>query len=215
MLPSVALAQRLRREAPHPGSTELDIGVLWTGGYSAGTIPATETSNPSVSPTPLTLFKTDERLAGGIGADARIGVYLSRKWAVEGGLQFSRPKLIARTTGDFESAPDTSVEEVVTQYLVDGSLLYQFASLANGRGAPFISGGGGYFRQLDAGGVSVQTGNEIHGGAGLRYWFGHGIHRFGLRVESRVSARSGSVDLQNANKRRIVPTVSAGLAYLF
>jgi hypothetical protein len=214
MVPSTALAQRFPREVPHAGSIEVGGGFLWTGGYDAGTSSADETGNPPVRSTPLQLFKTDARLRQAIGFDAHIGVHLGPRWSVEGGLQFLKPKLSVQTTDDFESTPDTTIEETITQYLVDGSLVYQFAS-PRSRLIPFVSGGGGYLRELDDGNASVQTGSEVHGGGGIRYWFGRARKRTGIRVEGRLSARKGSIDLESEKKYRLVPTVSAGLIFLF
>jgi hypothetical protein len=205
----------LGRDVPHGGSIEVDGGMIWSAGYSTGTAQANETRNPSTGSSPLTLFQADGRLGAAIGADARLGVYLSPRWAVEGGFQFARPELTVRTSQDFESAPATSITERLSEYLIEGSLLYHFAALASGRGGPFVSGGGGYLRELDSGNASVHTGNEIHGGGGFKYWFSGGAHRAGLRIEGRVSSRTSTVDFASDNKRRIVPTVLAEFAYLF
>lgn len=214
-LPSVALAQSVGRGVPHGGSVEIAGGMVWSAGYSTGTAPANLTRNPSTGSSPLTLFQADGRLGGTIGADVRLGVYLSPRWAVEGGFQFARPELSVHTSQDFESAPATSATERISQYLIEGSVLYHFASLASGRGGPFVSGGGGYLRELDSGNASVQTGNEIHGGGGFKYWFSGGANRAGLRIEGRVSSRTSTVDFESDKKRRIVPSVLAEFAYMF
>ena len=118
-------------------------------------------------------------------------------------------------SNDFESAPNIDADEQVTQYVIDGTLVYQFVTMSNGRAGLFVDGGGGYLRQLDDGNENVTTGSQFHGGGGLHYWFGSGSHRLGLRVEGRLAGRSGSVDLSPDQKRRVMPTFSAGLAYLF
>ena len=98
----------------------------------------------------------------------------------------------------------------MTSYLAGGTLLYHF-----GRGAfvPFVSGGGGYLRELHEDNAVVLTGAEIHAGGGLQYWFGKGAHRFGLRVDAQVSSRSKSIGFED--KRRVLPVVGAGVTYLF
>jgi hypothetical protein len=111
---------------------------------------------------------------------------------------------------DFELAPDTDADEIITSYLVGGSLLYHFGE---GRMAPFVSGGGGYLRQLHEANAELLTGTEVHAGAGVKYWLGSGAHRFGLRVEGAVSARSRSVAFEQ--KRRVLPIVTGGLCYQF
>jgi hypothetical protein len=214
-LPSIVFAQTSARDVPHGGSIEIGGGMIWSGGYSTGNAPANLTRNPSTGSSPLTLFQTDGQLGGTIGADVRLGVYLSPRWAVEGGFQFTKPELSVRTSQDFESAPATTITERISQYLIEGSVLYHFAPLASGRGGPFVSGGGGYLRELDSGNASLQTGNEIHGGGGFKYWFSSGANRAGLRIEGRVSSRTSTVDFESDNKRRIVPTILADFAYLF
>ena len=111
---------------------------------------------------------------------------------------------------DVINAPDTTVSASFTQYVIDGSLLYHFGT---GRLTPFISGGAGYLRQLIQDNSIVETGNEIHGGGGVKYWLGAG-RRFGVRAEMRLSSLSGGVSL-DGTKRRSVPTFSGGVAYLF
>jgi Outer membrane protein beta-barrel domain len=210
-VPSFAHAQYLGRELPHTGTFEVSGGGLWTGGYSFETVSANETRNPTTGSGPLTLFQGEPRLDGGGGAEAHLGVYLGRQVSVEGGFQFSRRSLLVRTSNDFESAPDTTASASVTQYVIDGSLLYHFGS---GRLIPFVSGGAGYLRQLIQDGSTVETGNEIHGGGGVKYWLGAG-RRFGVRAEVRLSSLSGGLSLDGTTKRRFVPTFSGGVAYLF
>jgi len=210
-LPSAARAQYIGREVPHAGTFEVSGGGLWSGGSSFDTALANETRNPTTEADPLTLFQGKPRFDGGAGAEAHLGFYLGRRVSVEGGLQFSRPSLIVLTSGDFENAPDTTASSQVTQYLIDGSLLYHFAA---GRLAPFASVGGGYLRQLLESISIVETGSEVHGGGGVKYWLGSG-RRFGLRAEARVSSRSGGVSLDRSTKRILIGTASVGLAYLF
>jgi hypothetical protein len=209
--PSIARAQYVGRERPHAGTFEISGGGLWAGGYSFETALANETRNPSTGTEPLTLFQGEPRLDRGAGAEAHLGVYLSRRVSIEGGVQFSRQSLTVRTSGDFESAPDTTATSPTTQYVVDASLLYHFGA---GRLVPFASVGGGYLRQVLEDNSIVETGSQIHGGGGVKYWFGGG-HRFGFRAEARASSRSGGVTLDASAKRRFVPTLTAGVAYLF
>lgn len=209
--PSLAQAQYVGQELPHAGTFEVSGGGLWSGGYGFETALANETRNPTTGTSPLTLFQGEPRLDGGAGADAHLGYYLGPRMSIEGGLQFSRQSLVVRTSTDFESAPDTTVSSAITQYVIGGSFLYHFG---NGRLRPFASVGGGYLRQLLEDNSIVETGNEIHGGGGITYWFGAG-RRFGVRAEARASSRSGGVTLDASTKRRLAATVSAGVAYLF
>ena len=112
--------------------------------------------------------------------------------------------------GDFESADSVDADETITSYLIGGSVLYHFGE---GRFVPFIAGGGGYLRQLHDGSTEVLTGSEFHAGGGVKYWLGSGSHRFGLRVDTQMSARAKSIAFEQ--KGRIVPSLAAGISYLF
>jgi Outer membrane protein beta-barrel domain len=209
--PSVAQAQFIGRDVPHAGTFEISGGVLWSGGYGFETVFANETRNPPTGSDPLTLFQGEPRLDKGIGAEAHLAFYVSPRVSIEGGLQFSRSSLLVNTSGDFEEATDTTASSPVSQYVIDGSLLYHFGA---GRLAPFASVGAGYLRQVLEDSAIIETGNEFHGGGGVKYWLG-AARRFGLRAEVRASSRSGGVSLDGSTKRRFVPTFSAGMAYLF
>jgi len=208
-LPAAVSAQPyIGTETPHRGTFELGGGIVWTRGYDAGNAIAEET-RPG-SGLPLTLFAVSGSVLDAPGAGAQLGIYLGRRVSVEAAFQYSRPILRAHVTSDFEAAPDTDADEKLTTYLVGGSLLYHFGT---GRFVPFLSGGGGYLRQLHEENSDLLTGTEIHAGGGVKYWLGTGGHRVGLRVDAQASARSKSVAFEQ--KRRIVPSVAAGLTFLF
>jgi Outer membrane protein beta-barrel domain len=189
-------------------TVELGGGGLWIGGYDAGS--ATATLTRPGSPTPLTLFAVNSRMLSAPGAAAQLGLFLSSRVSVEGAFQYSRPILRAHVTDDFESAPDTDVDGVVVTYLAQGSLLYHFGG---GRFVPFVSGGAGYLRQIDDENSDLVTGTEVHGGGGVKYWFGSGGRRLGLRFDAGVSSRSKSVALEQ--KRRLLPVAGAGVTFQF
>jgi hypothetical protein len=207
-LPAIAGAQPyVGTSAPHRGSFEVGGGAVWTGGYDAGSASANETSAGTA---PLTLFVVDGSVKSGPGAAIQVGVYLGRRVSVEATFWYTRPILQARLTSDFESAADVDAESTITSYLMGGSFLYHFG---DGRFVPFVSGGGGYLRQLHENNADLLTGTELHGGGGLKYWMGSGTHRVGLRLEAQASSRSKAVAFEQ--KRRIVPGFVAGLAVLF
>jgi hypothetical protein len=207
-LPAAAAAQPyVGTSAPHRGSFELSGGGIWTGGYDAGSAEAKETTAGTA---PLTLFVVDGSVKSGPGAAFQVGVYLGRRVSIEAAFQYARPILQARLTSDFESAAPVDAESTITSYLMGGSLLYHFG---DGRFVPFVSGGGGYLRQLSENNADLLTGTEIHAGGGLKYWMGTGTHRVGVRLEAQASARSRAVAFEQ--KRRLLPTVVAGLSFMF
>jgi hypothetical protein len=211
LLPMPAAAQPyIGSAAPHGGSIEIGGGVVWLGGYDTGDPSATETSNSSTGGAPLTLFATTSRVAPATGVDARAAVYLSSRAAVEGLFQFARPELRVRITSDFENAADTTAVGRTSSYVFGGSLVYHFST---GRIVPFVIGGGAYLRQLDEDNAAVLTGNEVHAGGGVKVWFGTGPRALGLRLDAQASSRSRSAGFEE--KRRLLPTLSAGLSYRF
>jgi Outer membrane protein beta-barrel domain len=195
---------------PHARSVEVGGGVMWNGGYDAGNANATLTRNPTTGTAPLTLFETEGQMLSAPGAGVQIGVYFGRRISAEGTFQYTRPILRSQITRDFESADSVDADETITSYLVGGSVLYHFGE---GRLVPFVAGGAGYLRQLHDGSTEVLTGTEFHAGGGVKYWLGSGSHRFGLRVDTQMSARAKSIAFEQ--KRRIVPSLAAGISYLF
>jgi hypothetical protein len=210
-VPGAAAAQTYAASrGPHARSFEVTGGVVWSGGYDAGSALATLSRNPSTGSTPLTEFQTDSRVLGATGLDAHVGLYVARHVSAEATFQYSRPILRTRITGDFESAASVDADDKTSSYLVGGSVLYHFG---DGRVVPFVEGGGGYLRQLHEGNTELLTGAELHAGGGLKYWLGTRTHRYGLRVDALASSRTKSIAFEQ--KRRVVLSFAAGLAYLF
>jgi hypothetical protein len=196
--------------SPRAGSLEIGGSVAWTSGYDAGDLSAFETPNGGTDAPLLTLFTTSSKMRPAAGAEGRLAVYLSSRVAVEGNVRVSRPTLETRIADDFENADPATAEETVSSYLLGGTLLYHFGS---GAFVPFVSGGGSYLRELHEDNSVVLTGAEIHGGGGVKFWFGNGAHRFGLRIDAQASSRSKSIGFEE--KRRLLPVFGAGVSYLF
>jgi hypothetical protein len=214
--PSLARAQvYLGSSGPDKGSWEISGGAIWSDGYDLGTRSAELTPNTGTGPGPFELFTADTRVTTATGGQARLGVYLSRSVALEGGLQFLRPVLSSRLTDDAEEAVDTTATETISRYVVDGALVLHLTGLsfAGGRGLPFVSGGAGYLRELHDRDELIDTGWTYQGGAGLKLWFGGCARRFGVRADVGVAIRDGGFDF--SDERRTVPTAGISLAYLF
>ena len=210
-VPAIAAAQTYSgRTTPHAGSIEIGGGVTWTAGYDAGSSDATETRNSTTGGSPLTLFTSSSRVSSVTGLSAQAGVYLTSRMSVEGVFHYSKPTLITTLDDDFENAAPLDAEVGLSSYLVGGSLLYHFAS---GRVVPFVAGGASYLRQLDETNVDVLTGSEIHGGGGVKVWFGSGRSRAGLRLDAQLSSRSKSAGFED--KRRMLPVLGAGVLFVF
>ena len=74
---------------------------------------------------------------------------------------------------------------------------------------PFCLGGAGYLRELHEQDALVEDGLEYHAGGGLKWWFGQGRRRVGVRGEAGISIRDGGFDF--ADGLRVVPTVGGSL----
>lgn len=195
---------------PRPGAVEISGGGIWTAGQDLSSRAAVLTANPGAGSSDLELFSSDPTLKPVIGAQALVGVYVTRALAIEGGVQFSRPTLSVRLDDDFEGASAVTASTEITQYLFSGSVVYHFGT--NDRMAPFVAAGAGHLRDVHAFNELVETGTEYHGMVGVKFWTG-ARRRLGLRAEGGVSMRTGGFNFDE--DRRTVPTAAVSLAYLF
>lgn len=192
---------------------ELSGGGVLVGGYGLGESVAELTPNNGTSG--FEQFSTDNRVRQVVGVLAKIGFVVTPAIVVEGGFRFTRPIYEVRVSGDAEGAPDMTIEETLSQYVVDGSVVWNVmpAAFAGGRAVPFLSGGAGYLRELHEEDALVEEGVEYHAGGGLKWWFGQGRRRFGVRGEGGVSIRDGGFDFKDG--QRVVPVVSGSLVFAF
>jgi hypothetical protein len=197
---------------PRPGTWELSGGGVLTGGYGLGERAAELT--PNTGSASFEQFTTDNRVRQALGVQARIGFIVTPALAVEGGFRFTRPVYEVRVSDDTEGAADTTIEETLSQYVFDGSVVWllERAAFAGGRAVPFVFGGAGYLRELHEQDALVEDGLEYHAGGGLKWWFGQG-RRVGVRGEAGISIRDGGFDF--ADGPRVVPTVGGSLIYTF
>lgn len=195
---------------PRPGTVEVSGGALWTAGKDFGSAAATLTPNPSGGLSGFELFSTESTLKPAFGGIARVGVYITRALAIEGGFQFARPRFEVSIGDDSEGADDVVAETTITSYLFTGSLVYHFGDPRGLR--PFVAAGGGHVRDVQNGSEIVDTGAEFHATAGIKTWFGR-RRTLGLRAEAGLSVRNGGFTFDE--DRRVVPMAAASLAYLF
>ncbi|MEX1128336.1 MAG: outer membrane beta-barrel protein [Vicinamibacterales bacterium] len=196
---------------PRRGAVEISGGGMWNAGQDLASRDAVLTGNPGAGLGTVDLFRSEPSLDPVIGAQALVGVYVTRALAIEGGVQFSRPTLSVRLGDDFEDAPDVTATTDITQYLFTGSVLYHIGR--PGRVAPFMAAGAGHLRDVHFGNELVETGTEYHGKLGVKIWTGEGRRRFGIRAEGGLSVRNGGFNFDE--DRRVVPTAAVSLAYLF
>ena len=205
----------VRPDAPRRGSLEVGGGAQWASSVDFGERRAQQTRNPTTGTGPFDVFTTDTTLESAPGYHGYLAWYLTRAVAFEAGARYMRPRLRVRITGDVEDGEPVTAEEDIAQYQFDGSLVVHLTNLsfADGRAVPFVLAGAGHIRELHQGEELVETGVGFHGGGGLKWWFGSGRRRLGLRFEARVTSREGGFDL--GEDRRTVPSGAVALAYLF
>ena len=115
----------------------------------------------------------------------------------------------ADRVGDPELPGDRTKAEQLAQYVIDVAVVWQIPGLSIGtRMRPFVSGGGGYLRQLYDERTLVETGSIYYAGGGVRYWLrgGDGQRRsVGIRADARVQWRRDGVEFEN--KTRAMPVI--------
>jgi hypothetical protein len=200
-----------RAQGPTNGSWEFTAGAGYVGGFDAGSRAAelTPNSGPSGS---VTLFETESRVRPAGGLLAKIGIFITPAFALEGGLRYTRPTYEVQITDDFEDAEDQTSEETLSQYLFDVSAVWHFRGSGGSRTTPFVYGGGGYLRELHEGDALVEDGLEFHAGGGVKWWLGS-AGRWGFRADAGISIRDGGFDPEE--KRRLVPQASGSLIWVF
>jgi hypothetical protein len=190
-------------------------GGRW-GGYDLGERRPTLTGPQAPAGSPVTLFDADIAVEPGGAAEVRIGWRLLPRLYAEatGGLGANDVRV--RVSEDIEQAPDVTIASRLTQITIEGGALVEVARVgtAGGELVPFVSGGGGYLRQVHEDRVLIETGRTLYGGAGLKWRSGAAkpkglVQRLVLRGDVRVVARSGGAGIDES--RRSYITVSGGV----
>jgi hypothetical protein len=216
---SAAAAQTRDESLFRRGAIEVDAGGFWQGGLPMGSRRATLTGNQQGTP-PVTFFETSSEFQPGAGFEGRVGVHLTRVFAVEGGIRFARPRLETRITADFEDAPDITATQDLSQYVFDVSGVAHLNNLRfAGGGVPFLFGGAGYLRELYEGRQVAETGQMYHAGGGVKLLFRQSPRAFlkglGIRVDARLLMRRGGVELEEDEPLRTYSAVAGGMVIVF
>jgi hypothetical protein len=196
---------------------EAEVGGGIFGGTALGSADANLRAN-ATTVQPYTLFATDSRFGSAPSMHARAGFALSRRFAVEGGLVFSRPWIRTSVSGDVEGAPALTVDERVDQYIVEASLLVRLDEISLGRRTvPFVAGGAGYLRQLHEGLTVIDEGHLYHLGGGVKHWLlarDRGfIRSAGLRADLRLYIMAGGVSFDDRPRPRGAASGSVFVAF--
>jgi hypothetical protein len=222
--PSVSAAAA-RRQPARPGSLQLSFSGFWLASTSLGSADANLTSNDARG-SAYRLFSASGELGNAAGIEGRVAYQVTRLFAVEGGLTYSRPTVIVTVSNDAEGAAGfTAPGETISQFFVDASLVaYPMAKgFAGGRGRPFLEAGAGFLRELHgqssatSGYSNAQTGQVYHVGGGVKYFFrtrpSGWVRAYGLRFDGRVYIRNGGFTFGSSHPASFA--AGAGLVVAF
>jgi hypothetical protein len=201
---------------PGEGRLEIAASIGYAGGHDLGTEQATETGNGVPGGSPVTLFETASSLERGSLFEARVGFRLTHALAVEGIFGVTRTHLRSAIRNDSEQAAATVATSPLMQYTAEAGVVWQFG---HGRVRPFVTGGGGYLRQLHDRATLVETGQSAFAGGGVKYLVHQATRRslvqsIGLRGDVRLNVTHGGFDI-DADAWRHYPSVSGGLFVCF
>jgi hypothetical protein len=189
---------------------------VWAGTYQVGDRAAEIRRNaPGSTPPAFTVFRAESTLRSAAGFETRIGFALTASVTIEGGAQWSKPHLLVDISQDTEGASASFDGQVISQYVIDASVLWRVPGFRQAaRFRPFAIGGVGYLRQLYDERTLVETGVVYHVGGGVQYLFRgtEGRRRpLGVRADVRGNIRRHGIEF--ADDVRTYPTVS-GMVFL-
>jgi hypothetical protein len=213
------------REPGRAGSLEFSASALWLAPSSLGSAEADLTANDARG-SAYRLFTASGEFGSAAGLEARAAYHLTRMFAVEGGITYSRPTVRVAVANDAEGAAafDTA-GETASQFFVDASLVAYLVRRggAGTRVRPFLEAGAGYLRELHgqagatAGYYSKDTGQVYHVGGGARYFFHVAragvVRAYGVRFDGRYYFRTGGFTFDGSHAKTF--TAGAGLVLAF
>lgn len=200
---SLAAAQNAPELRAH--RVTINAGVTSLGSYDVGDSTASLRGNGIGLTTPaFTLFSADARLSSATAPELRVGMSLTRRLTIEAGATLGHPGIGVSISGDAEAASQELPGEELEQFLFDGALNWQLPIPMGPRLAPYVTGGGGYLRQLHEDRTLAETGQVYYAGGGARFWLrgGHSTTRpVGLRGEFRINLRRRGIDFEDKMRR--------------
>jgi hypothetical protein len=185
-------------------------GMAWSGGYEIGDSRAELRSNAGGSTAPpFTLFHAVSSIDAVAGAEVRVGYALTPALAIEVAASYARPSITTVVNADAEADDATIDAEQLRQLVIDIGATWHVPIDAIGRLRPFVTGGGGYLRQLYDERTLVETGQIYYAGGGARVWLrgGDGQRRsVGLRGDVRATWRREGVEFDG--RTRVLPVIT-------
>jgi hypothetical protein len=206
-------------------SIEVSASVVWMAPASLGSSTARMVTNDA-SGSPYLYFTASADLQSAAGLETRFTYNLTRMFAVEGGLTYSRPGVSFTIANDVEGVPGfTATGESISQFFLDVNAIAYIpgATLAGGKVRMFAEGGVGYLRQLHgqtgpmAGYLTAETGQVYHVGGGLKYFFRvrpKGLVKgLGVRVDGRLYIMNGGFSFDGRKPK--TAALGAGIVAAF
>jgi hypothetical protein len=222
---ATASAAASQRDPGRGGSFEASFSGLWLASASLGSTNANLTANDTRA-SDYRLFSATGGLGGAFGVEGRVGYHLTRMFAIEGGVTYSRPGVNVTIAHDAEGAAGfTMAGETESQFFADASFVVYPSrrGMAGGRLRPFIEFGAGYLSELHgqtgatSGYYAKETGQVYHLGGGARYVFNTRrsgfVKGYGLRVDARYYFRNGGFSFDGSTVSTF--TAGAGLVMAF
>ena len=166
---------------------------------------------------PYRLFSSTTRMSAAPIVDVRLGFPLGGRYAVEAHTAYGHPEIRTALSSDAEHAPDLTAIERLDQYVFDGGLVVSLDRWSVAGVHPFVTGGGGYVRQLHQGLVVIEDGRVFFAGGGVK----HTIHTrprgfirgIGARADARLNWLSGGIHIDENVRRHV--SVSGSLFVVF
>ena len=208
-----AAAQTASQKVPPASqrSYDLSFGGTWTMPSGVG-----ETSLEYLDSggSEFTVFNATNRFGNGFGLDTNLGFRLARKIFGEAVGAWTHVPLEAKITNDVEAGEDVTVSESASRFSLGGAIRLH---LSEGATEWFVRGGASWMREVAAGSALTADGTLIDAGVGFIRALSRtpgGMLKVGLRVEGRLSFRSGGLTL-GEEKLRVGPVVAGALTLGF
>lgn len=176
-------------DAQIPRRLEVGAGVSFAGGLALAERDASLLSNDTTG-SPYRLFSSATRIEPAPGLEVRLGYRLSARLTIEGTLAVARPQLTSSLGNDVENAAGVDASNTLTEYVIDGGVLWRLSTNTRRRGTPFVSGGAGVARHVHEEQTLIESALDSYAGGGLLYAFGP---RSGLRVDGRLHILNGGI----------------------
>lgn len=195
---------------PLPGRYELAGGLFWTGPTPFDSRDASLTGPTGDR---VRLFSTSTELARAAGLELRLGRRVTRAVQAEVSASYSTPVLTTSISNDLEGGAATVASESTRQVTVEASAVVDVGrGRVGSRVFPFVTGGGGYLRQLHEGDTLVQTGRIYHVGGGARIPLvtrgrNRRFKQLGVRADVRAILRTGGITFDG--RAHVSPAVTA------